>query len=603
MKKKGRKKFILMIVASVLVVALAVGGVLFWQYYQDRKTVEVVPVSYVADSYWGDEGSSSGMVVSDYLQEIYPDSAKVISEIYVQEGDVVSIGTPLLQYDKESLELEVQAKKVAVQKAELNLTNAQTRLKRLQNTKATSTPAPTPKPTNKPTVTSAPTAAPTATPTPTPTPIPPADVTLYSRLDLTSVPYSGSGTADDPYVFLCTSDCTMTQAFLRRLLGLDSDTAEDEPVSSEITDEVESEPEGGEAEPTTAPTATPTTLRTPFAAIFEVREGDSNYGDLISAFQLDGTQMSANFAISSTLTGANTIESIAGAFGATPSPTSVGNYNDMGYTAAELKEMITEVKEEIQSIQVTRRQAELDLNRAELALKNSTVLSTVDGTVQSLLDETTAKEESKPFLVVSGESTYYVIGAISENALGAVQVNDYVTVNDYMTGNVYNAQIVSIADYPLDSDSDLYYYGEGNPNSSTYEFTAVLEGGENLQNGQYVDIQLTLTDEEAADALYIQNAYLREDDAGTYVMKVGRDGRLKKQYVSTGRSLYGYSLEVKSGLTMDDYIAFPYGADVKEGVRAVLEGTDEAPDLSGGGITVGNNEDANIGADIMPLEE
>lgn len=599
MKKKTRKKLIIITVVCVVTVVLAVGGWLLWQYREDQKTVEVVPVSYVADSYWGSEGTSSGMIVSDYLQEIYPDSAKVISEIYVQEGDVVSIGTPLLQYDKESLELEVEARKVAVQKADLNLSNAQTRLKRLQNTKASTAPTATPKPTKQPVVTSAPTAAPTATPTPTPTPIPPADVTLYSRLDLTSVPYSGSGTADDPYVFLCTSDCIMTQAFLRRLLGIDEEVSE--PESSEIMDDDEGEGEI-ESEPTTAPTATPTTLRTPFAAIFEVREGDSNYGELISAFQLDGTQMSANFAISSTLTGGNTIESIAGAFGASPSPTSVGNYNDMGYTSAELKEMITEVKEEIQSLQVTRRQAELDLNRAELALKNSTVLSTVDGTVRTLLDEQTAKEDGKPFLVVSGESTYYVSGAISENALGSVQVGDYVTVNNYMTGNIYNAQIVSIADYPLDSNSDLYYYGDGNPNSSTYEFSAVLEGGEDLQNGQYVDIQLTLTDEDAADALYIQNAYLREDDAGTYVMKVDRDGRLKKQYVSTGRSLYGYSLEVKSGLTIDDYIAFPYGADVKEGVRAVLEGTDEAPDL-GGGITVGNNEDANLDADIMPLDE
>ena len=36
-------------------------------------------------------------------------------------------------------------------------------------------------------------------------------------------------------------------------------------------------------------------------------------------------------------------------------------------------------------------------------------------------------------------------------------------------------------------------------------------------------------------------------------------------------------VEVKSGLTMNDYIAFPYGPDVKEGVRAVVEGTGEPP--------------------------
>ena len=597
-KKKNQKKLIIISVLIVLAAVLTVGLWLFWQYRQDQKTVEVVPVFQVSDSYWGDSASSSGMIISDYVQELYPDTSKIISEIFVEEGDTVRIGTPLLQYDQETLELDVKAKDIAVQEADLNLKNAQTRLKRLQNTTPTTTPRPTQQPTVRPGVTVTP--PPTGSTSPTPSNIPPADVTLYSRLDLTSVPYAGSGTTEDPYLFLCTSDCVMTPEFLRRLLGFEDASApvETPPPSDDDGDWEDGENSDVESEPTPTPTSDPsTTLKTPFAAVFEVREGDSNYGKLISAFKLDGTRFSGNFEISSTLTGSGTLDSIASLFGASPSPTA-NNYNHMGYTAAQLKDLINEVKEEIQGLQVTRRQAELDLELAKLQLKNSTVLSTVDGVVHTLIDPDEAASQGSPFLVVSGESTYYVAGALRESVLGVINVGDEVTVNNYMTGMTYSAQIVSIADYPLDRDSNLYYYGAGNPNSSTYEFTAVIDGGEGLQGGQYVDIQLMMQNEADQNALYIQNAYIREDEGGAYVMKAGIDNRLKKQYVRTGRSLYGYSLEIKSGLTQDDYIAFPYGPDVKEGVRVLLEGTDEPPYSDGDlpTISVAPNEN-----NVMPL--
>lgn len=239
-KSKNKKRLIGISILIVLAAALVVGLWLFWQYREDQKTVEVVPVTQISDGYWGDQSSSSGMVISDYVQELYPDTSKVISEIFVQEGDAVRIGTPLLQYDKETLELDVQAKEVAVKKADLNLKNAQTHLKRLQNTRATATPRPTQQPTNRPGNTTTP--RPTSSTSPTPSTIPPADVTLYSRLDLTSVPYAGSGTSEDPYLFLCTSDCVMTPEFLRRLLGFGEASAPVEtPAPGDESSDVEEE--------------------------------------------------------------------------------------------------------------------------------------------------------------------------------------------------------------------------------------------------------------------------------------------------------------------------------------------------------------------------
>ena len=621
MQKKAKKRLILSSAAIVLAAGLGVGGWLFWQYRNDQKTVEVQPVSYLSTSYWGDTAQSSGTITSDYIQELYPDSSKTITDVFVTEGQEVSIGDPLLQYDKTKLELDVEAKDVAIKETELKIDNAQNQLKKLQNTKPIATPkpekaTPTPKPT-KPTPTPEPEPEPTPAPTPTPEPTTtPADVTLYSQLDVDAVPYAGSGTTDDPYIFLCTDDCTMTKGFLSLLFGLGSETEDggEEGTDGEITDgdtvggdaageelageETEDSEDGGQEEESQSQ------LATPFAAIFEVREDDSNYGELIASFKLDGTQLSANFQNFPQFDGSQTVESVAEAFEArakaTPSPTpNPNNYDDMGYTSSQLKELIAEKRQEIKNYQYELKQNKLDLEKARLALKNSTVLSTVDGVVRTLTDLDTAAASNQPFLVVTGAEQYYVTGVLGEGLLGSVQPGDTVTATCWENGMTYSAQVVSISDYPLE-DGANYYYGTGNPNSSSYEFVAVL-GAENdtstLRNGMYVDLTLSVQEGVESDGgLYLDKAYLREDEGGSYVMKVSRENRLEKTYVSTGKTIYsGSYVEIRSGLEVEDYIAFPYGTDVKDGVRAVLQGTEELPypeDEPGYGVASGEDSAA-----------
>lgn len=558
--KKVKKRIIITTVTTVLLAAAVVGAWFFIQYRNDQKTVEVMPVNYLSTTYWGDEASSSGTILSDYTQELYPSADKIITDIFVTEGQEVHIGDPLLQYDKTRLELDVEQKDLDVKKTELNIQDAQNQLKKLQNTKPASTtkPTATPKPTQRP---------PVVTPTPSPTPtarpsIPPADVILYSRLDVDSAPYAGSGTSDDPYVFLCTDGCIMTKDFLCRLLGLEQD------------DTPESTPDEGGDPPSDEEPASP--LTSPFAAVFEVREGNSNYGDVISSFKLDGTQFSGTIktVAPAEIIEVDTIENLFLDATATPSPTpNPNNYDDMGYTSAQLKELITEKQTEIRDLQYKLKQAQLSLEIAQRALTNSTVLSNVDGRVRSLIELDAALADGKPFMVVSGDDKFYISGALNEGLLGSVNVGDMVNAMSWMTGMTYTAQIVSISEFPLDSSNGYYYYGSGNPNSSNYEFTAVIEGDDDtLQNGLNVDITMNVQAEGDSQALYLEKPYLREDDAGFYVMKAGKDNRLVKQYVQTGKAIYsGYYLEIKSGLTVDDFIAFPYGVDTKEGVRVVLQ--------------------------------
>ena len=75
---------------------------------------------------------------------------------------------------------------------------------------------------------------------------------------------------------------------------------------------------------------------------------------------------------------------------------------------------------------------------------------------------------------------------------------------------------------------------------------------------------------ETESALFIPNMYVRTEQGESYVMKQGEDGKLIKQPVIKGRSLYGYYTEIKEGLSMEDYIAFPYGNLAKEGLSTEI---------------------------------
>ena len=53
------------------------------------------------------------------------------------------------------------------------------------------------------------------------------------------------------------------------------------------------------------------------------------------------------------------------------------------------------------------------------------------------------------------------------------------------------------------------------------------------------------------------------------------DGRLKKQYLETGKIYYGSQIVVKSGVTSEDYIAFPYEKEAVEGKVTVHKENDD----------------------------
>ena len=245
-----------------------------------------------------------------------------------------------------------------------------------------------------------------------------------------------------------------------------------------------------------------------------------------------------------------------------------GDYDDYDedeiYTAEELKEMIRDKENEIKSCALDIRQSELDLKQKQRVVDGKVVKSTMDGTVVSM-GGSTEETEDDYFLKISNETGLYVKGMMSELSLEKIHVGDTISGMSSMTGANFTAVVKEISEYPEDYTD---YYGQGNTNASHYPFYALIENTEglDLEEGD-AEIYLTAT-VPSMDGIYLENYFIRsEADGRSYVYKKGEDGTLTKQYVTTGKSMYGYALEIKDGLESTDSIAFPYGKDVKEGAK------------------------------------
>lgn len=231
------------------------------------------------------------------------------------------------------------------------------------------------------------------------------------------------------------------------------------------------------------------------------------------------------------------------------------------YTADELKDAIKEQTRSVADVDLQKRIAQADLKELQSELEDGVVYAKKDGIVTTVCDPANPPKDGTPFLQLSGASGLYISGTIGELDLDTVKIGQSVSAVNYMTGDTYEGTISEISNVPSDS---VNYYGDSNPNSSFYEYTAYIENPQNLKKGDSLELTIDTSSEGSDSGLYIDKSYVRTENGQSYIYK-DDNGKLKKQSVKTGKSLWGSYVEIKSGLTNDDYIAFPYG--VREGEK------------------------------------
>ena len=199
---------------------------------------------------------------------------------------------------------------------------------------------------------------------------------------------------------------------------------------------------------------------------------------------------------------------------------------------------------------------------------SDTVYSELNGTIKAVRDSGSADfDKTQAVVEVSGGGGYYIEGALSELELDTVSIGETVQVSSWMTGASAEGEIVEISDYPTDNANS---WSDGNSNVSYYPFKVFVSEDADLREGDYVDMSYQNTSGSAdGNNLYLESMFIRTENGKSYVMVRGENGRLEQRWVQTGRNLWGSYTQIRGGLTVDDFVAFPYGRNVAEGAGTV----------------------------------
>ena len=606
MKKQNKKKIIITVTAVVLVVAIGL-GVWFGVSRGRSEPVKVFAFNSVGmTEYWGDSQESYGPVSTDKIQTVFLSSTQTVTEMKVAQGDEVKKGDVLMTFDTTLSDLQLERKRLEVEKLKLDLETAQKKLKDIQNMKPMSIVSSDD--------------------------FDNSDEDSDDEGDLKKDyelsydhAYDGSKpskalicwlrvtTGDEEVRITPTVDDALLEEARQQAEKFQNENHPDptepstEPTTestTESTTEPATEPptQPGTEPPTQPSTEPPTQPSTEASTPSTEETSEGEGGEHSSASAAENPDEKPTITVNSYYMvikategnkrmGARVvwqgmyIRKVGSGFtfqffDATGVPDHMATDPDdpdntdptdpdmpdpgSGYTAAQLAQMRAEQEKTIKETKFKIKMAEADYKIMQTEMSDGNVYAEFDGKVVSVLTEEEAKTQNQPVLKVSGGGGFYIQGSVSELEKDKMQIGQEVTVNDWNTGMTYTGKIVSMGDFPTNSDG---WNGSGNPNVSYYPFTVFVDETADLQAGMYVNIQYSSAESE--NGIYLENPFIRTENGQSYVYVQGAGGKLEKRFVTTGKALWGSYTEIRSGLTVDDLIAFPYGKNLKEGAPTV----------------------------------
>ena len=249
--------------------------------------------------------------------------------------------------------------------------------------------------------------------------------------------------------------------------------------------------------------------------------------------------------------------------------------DDNGYTAEELKAAISDKEDDIAQAKEDLHDAQISYKEAKAEVDKATVKAKLAGTVTTAYSKGTLPTDGSAAIVVKAADGMYIKTSISEMELDSVKVGGTIKCVSSDTGDEYTAEVKEISDFPTADSSNG---GDvSNPNSSYYPIVAFIKDADGLSPGGSVEVSYSSKSMGTANenAVYLQKAYIRTEDKKSYVyLRDKKTKRLKKQYITVGKTMNGQYIEIVSGVTEDDNIAFPYGKNLREGVKTKISEDD-----------------------------
>lgn len=562
------------------VCAFALVGIKF--YLSSSNTIEVHSVSSLNTGYWDNPSTSTGLVSNSDTQSVLYDSSKTITQVFVKDGQQVSVGDPLLSYDLTTLQSAVDTSQLEVEKAQNAITLANHELKKLLNT--TPVPDVTPEP---------------DIPDPAPAPLPDipnqdgnglypyilslsqaeknfTNYKIYYADTESEAPEKGPHEDDSLWKeerVKKTSDHTCWYWIEYTYTDGSNNVYDTKDVVEYYSDQQQIPSED---------ISIVGTKQNPY--VFNLSEDQGFvYGKLFldnanlnqylrfDVYTNDG-DLSSSWLVRCDKFAAKQSMNEGDMYSVISHTKEEQKYVEVeqkpsqdippGYTEIELAKAIRDKKQELKTLDLDLRKAQLSLSENKALLNDGVIRAKRNGVVRNVKKASDSLQDGNTFLEVAGGQGAYIKGNISELMLDQVKVGDTISAYCWTNGETFDAKIQSIDTVPSSSSN---YNGSGNPNVSYYGFEAYAKEASKIQAGEYLELTFN-SNTDTTSSIWLSKAYVKQEGNKYYVLK-DNHGRLKKQYVTVGKIVWGDTMEIKDGLSDTDYIAFAYSKNAKEGVK------------------------------------
>lgn len=293
--------------------------------------------------------------------------------------------------------------------------------------------------------------------------------------------------------------------------------------------------------------------------------------------------------------------------------------NDIDTTNQQIAELQAEKKTapadeqlsyttQIQTAQNTVKRTEygikskkVEIENLKKQLANADVLSEIDGMIKSINKDGTAMSptgETEPFMTVLATGDYRVKGKVNEQNMAQIVEGSPVIVRSRVDEDkTWRGSLTAVdTDKPESSQNGMFMSSSGGSEttSSNYPFYVILDSAAGLMLGQHVYIEMDNGQDEQKDGVWLENYYLVMDENApeeAFVWTASSKDKLEKRKVTLGEfDENQQKYEIKEGLTIEDYIAYPddtlkEGTPTTKNIDQIMgdENMDEGGDMQGGG--------------------
>lgn len=551
-------------------------------YLNSTNKIDVNSVSTLNTGYWDNPSTSTGLVSNSDRQSVLYDASKTITQVFVQEGQQVNSGDPLLSYDLTTLQSAVDTSQLDVEKAQNAISLAEHELKKLLNT------------------------------TPIPDVVEEPEIQDHTPAPLPGVPEK-NGNGLYPYILSLSQAEKNFTAYKIYYTSTTSEAPEKGPHEKASLWKEEREMKESNntcwywIEYTYTDGSTNAydpkdvveyysdkqqipnkeiflagTKQNPY--VFKLSE---NQGFVYGKLFLDNANLNQYLRFdvytndgdidSSWLVRCDkftTIQSIneGDMYSVISHTKEEQKYVEVeqkpsqdlssGYTEIELAKAIRDKKQELKTLDLGLKKAQLSLSENKALLNDGVIRAKRSGIVRNIKKTSDSLQDGNTFLEVAGGQGTYIKGSISELMLNQIKVGNTISAYCWTSGETFDAKIQSIDTVP---SSNSNYNGSGNPNVSYYDFEAYAKDASKIQAGEYLELTFNSAG-DTTSSIWLSKAYVKQEGNKYYVLK-DVHGKLKKQYVTVGKIVWGDTMEIKDGLSDTDYIAFAYSKNAKEGVK------------------------------------